>query len=133
MMTVVDTLWLRLHAMLSTFAVKMTAIDPALAREIRRTANEAFFLRGYLALRKSTQGDELTISVDIQTDGQRLVVESDACLDDGSIVADGPSVVVRLSESDQNVETAINDWLHEFEQFLSKNESAVVAALSELA
>ncbi|HWK95336.1 MAG TPA: hypothetical protein VNR39_07925 [Pseudolabrys sp.] len=133
MVTVVDTLWLRLHAMLSAFAVKMTTIDSALVREIRRTANDAFLLRGYLALRKSTQGEELAISVDIQTDGQQLVVESDACLDDGRVVADGPSVVVRLSESDQNVEAALNDWLHEFEQFLLKNESAVVAVLSKLA
>lgn len=133
MMTIVEALWLRLHAMLSVFAEKLAAVDPALVRNLGRTANDAFVLRGFLAFRRSADGAEVAITVDIQNDAQLMVITSDACADDGRVVADGPSAAIRLSESERNVEIALNDWLHEFEQFLLKNESLVVAAVSHLA
>lgn len=132
MTTIVEALWLRLHAMLSAFAEKLAAIDPALAHDLGRTANDAFVLRGFLAFRRSADGGEVAITVDIQNDGQQMIITSDACADDGRVVADGPSAAIRLSESERNVAIALDDWLHEFEKFLLKNESAVAAAASQL-
>lgn len=133
MMTIVEALWLRLHAILSVFAEKLAAVDPALVRDLGRTANDAFVLRGFLAFRRSADGEEVAITVDIQNDGQHMTVTSDVCKDDGRVVVAGPSAAIRLSEPERSVEIAINDWLHEFDQFLLKHESEVVAAVSRLA
>ena len=133
MMTIVDALWLRLHAMLSAFSEKLATVDPAPVRDLGRTANEAFVLRGFLAFRRSANGDEVAITVDIQNDGQQMTITADICIDDGKVVAAGPAAAIRLSESERSVEIALNDWLHEFEQFLLKNESTVVTAVAQLA
>jgi len=131
MMTIVESFWLRLHAVLSVFAEKLAAVHPALVRELGRTANDAFLLRGYLAFKRGADGDELSITVDIQSDGQQITITSDACTDDGRVVAAGPSAAIR-SSSERSVELALDEWLHEFEQFLLKNESAVAEAVSQL-
>lgn len=132
MMTIVEALWCRLHTVLTTFAQKLEVVDPTLSRNLGRTANDAFLLRGYLALRRHADGDEVAITVDVQSRGQQLTVESDACIDGGRIIAVGPSAVISLSESQSNIETALNDWLREFERFLLENESSVVLAVSQL-
>jgi hypothetical protein len=110
------------------FAEKLAAVDPALVRDLGHTANDAYLLRGYLAFRRSSDGDEVAITVDIQNDSQQMTITSDACTDDGRVVAAGPSVALQLSDSERSVEIALSDWLHEFEQFLLKNESAVAAS-----
>ena len=132
MTTIVEAFWLRLHAALLVFAEKLATVDPALVRELGRTANDAFLLRGYLAFRRGADGDELAITVDVQNDGQQIAITSDACTDDGRVVAAGPFAAIRLSETERSVELALNEWLNEFEQFLLKNESAVAKAVLQL-
>jgi hypothetical protein len=133
MMTIVETLWPRLHTALAEFAEKLATIDPALIHNCGRTANDAFLLRGYSAFRRHADGDEVAITVDLRSDHQQLMIESDICTDDGRVVAVGPSAAIPLSEENPNVETTLSDWLCEFEQFLLENESAVAAAVSRLA
>jgi hypothetical protein len=132
-MMMVETLWLRLRTSLSAFAQKLLVADPTLIQELQRTSNDAFLLRGYLAIRRRTDGDEIAITVDVQSDGQQITIVSDACTDAGSVVAPGPSAAIQLSEGEPSVEAALNDWLREFERFLVNSEPAVVAAASHLA
>lgn len=132
MTTIIDVLWLRLHAVLAAFSRKLVAVDPMLISDIGRTANDAFLLRGYLAFKRRATGDEVAITIDVQSDGQQVTIESDACLDDGKVVAVGPAVTIPWADSKVNVEAALEEWLHEFEQFLLENESAVVRATSQL-
>jgi hypothetical protein len=128
----VEALWLRLQPILAAFAGRLSAVDPTLAHNIGRSANDAFLLRAYLALGRRTGGDELAVTVDVQTKGQQLTLESDACTDDGRIVAIGPSVEISLSENQSNVEDTINIWVRDFERFLSESEPALVMAASHL-
>ncbi|HJT43943.1 MAG TPA: hypothetical protein VJ750_10630 [Rhizomicrobium sp.] len=132
MTTIIDVLWLRLHAVLAAFSRKIVAVDPMLISDIGRTANDAFLLRGYLAFKRHATGDEVAITIDVQSDGQQVTIESDACADDGRVVATGPSAAIPLSESKANVEAALEDWRREFERFLLESEPAVVRATSLL-
>ena len=132
MTTIVEALWLRLHAILDVFADRLAAADPTLTRDLGRSANDVFMLRGYLALRRHADGAEVAITIDVRGDDQQLTIESDACTDDGEIIAAGPSTVLPLAESRPKVEAAIGDWLREFERFLMENEQAVVSAASKL-
>jgi hypothetical protein len=133
MPTIVEALWLRLQVILKAFAERLAAADPTLIRDIGCTANDAFLLRGYLALRRSADGDEVSITVDVRNDGEQLALESDACTDDGGIVAAGPSAVIALAGCQSRAEAAIDDWLREFDRFLIENERAVVLAVSKSA
>src|SRR5258706_10139621 len=90
MMTIVEAFWLRLHAVVSLFAEKLAAVDPALVRELGRTPNDTFLLRGHLAFKIGSDGDELAFTVDIQNDGQQITITSDACTDHGRVVVAGP-------------------------------------------
>lgn len=133
MTTIVEALWPRLHATLTGFADRLAAADPTLIRNIGRTANNAFLLRGYLALQRHAGSDEIAITIDVRGDGQNLTFESDACTDSGEVVAVGPSALIPLAEGQTSLEVGIGDWLLEFERFLEENERAVVLAVSGLA
>ncbi|MDP9920983.1 hypothetical protein J2W24_006670 [Variovorax boronicumulans] len=131
-MTLVETLWLRLHAALSAFSEKVAMIDPSLISDLGRTKNAAFPLRAYLAFRRSAGSEEVAITVDVQSDAKRTMIESDACKDDGTVLAPGPSTEIQLSEDEQGVQHALDSWVREFEQFLSDSETEIVAAASRL-
>lgn len=131
-MTIVEILWLRLHAALSAFSERVAMIEPSLISDLRRTKNDAFPLRAYLAFRRSAGNEEVALTVDVQSDDKRMMIESDACKDDGTVLAAGPSTEIQLSENDQGVQRAIDGWVREFEQFLSDSEAKIVAAASRL-
>jgi hypothetical protein len=98
MMTIVETLWLRIHTVLAAFVEKLAAVEPTLIYNCGRTANDAFLFRGYSAFMRHADGDELAITVDVRSDDRQLMIESDVCTDDGRVVAVGPSAAIPLSE-----------------------------------
>jgi hypothetical protein len=122
---IVEMLWSRLQIVLAAFATKLAASDPALCHKLGRTSNESFLLRAYLAFSKRSGGDELAITVDVQSDGQQLAVASDACTDDGRVIAEGPSATIPLSADQMEVEVALSSWLVAFERFLVSGEQAI--------
>jgi hypothetical protein len=132
MTAVAEALWIRLRIIFTALADRLTTVDPTLICDLGRTANEAFLLRGYVALKRHRDGDEIAITVDVQSDGQRLTVESDVCADNGEVIAVGPSISIELSETQSRIDDAVSDWLRDFEQFLRVNETAVVQAASTL-
>ena len=132
MTTAVETLWADVQAVLAGFAVRLTADDPSLRHQLGRTANEAFSLRAYLAFRKSADGDEVAVTVDVQNDGSGLVIASDVCAEDGRVIADGPSAVIPLSGAQTGDEVALASWLSVFEQFLLNSEQKVRTELARL-
>jgi hypothetical protein len=129
---IVEALWLRLHAVLGVFADRLAEADPTLIRDLGRTANDAFLLRGYLALRRHAGGAEVAITIDVRGDDRQLTIESDACTDEGEVIAAGPSAVIPLVDSQPKIEAAIGDWLRAFERFLQEKEPAVATAASKL-
>ena len=127
----IETLWLRLCEILMAVSERLAILSPALIRDIGWTANAALLVRGYLAFKKHSDGDEVAITIDIQSDGKKMTVESDVCTDGGDVISTGPAVTISLSESQSNVDIELR-WLCEFENFLIANESVLVKALAEL-
>ena len=132
MNSIADALWLRLHAILKIFAHRLAATNPRLVSDLGRTANEAFLLRGYLALRRHVADDEIAITIDVQSNGQQLTLESDICTNEGAMIATGPSAVIPLAGGQVSVDAGLHNWLREFEQFLQENERAVASAVSKM-
>jgi hypothetical protein len=59
-----------------------------------------------------------------------ISIESDICLDDGTIVATGPSASVRDSAPD--CEAAISAWWKQFDEFLIASEHSVLNTVEEM-
>jgi len=131
-MTLVEGLWHHLEKVLATFASRLTRDNPTLIVELGRSSNEAFLLRGYLALRGQPGGDELAVNVDVQDNGGQLTLECDICAEDGRIVAAGPSAAISLSVGQPTVESGLASWMTQFERFLEQNESSVARGAAEL-
>ncbi|MNX95333.1 hypothetical protein D3C86_1276040 [compost metagenome] len=125
----IEALWLRLHTTLPTLAEKIVMSDSSVIRDVGRTSNGAFLLRAYLAFRRSVDGEELAITVDIRGDDKQMAIESDVCKEDGTVLVIGPLAKIQWTES---VQPALDDWMREFEQFLSKSEAEIAAAVSRL-
>jgi hypothetical protein len=132
MTAVAEAIWLRLHVVLTAFADQLAAADSALISDLGRSANDTFLLRAYLSFRRHNDGNEVAITVDVQSKGQQLTIESDACSDDGKVIASGPSAAIPLSTIPSNVDSAIDDWLCEFDRWLLVSELAIAKAASRL-
>jgi hypothetical protein len=117
------------------FATRIQGHMPSVQIDVGHYSNDAFMLRSYVSIRADNDGDELAMTVDIRTlpaidAGTTISIESDICMDDGTIVAAGPSAV--FGDSALNSEVHISAWCKEFDAFLRKSEHRVVNALEEI-
>lgn len=128
----VEEFWFRLRGLLDVFARKVVAADPTLVCDTGHTSNAAFLLRAYFAFRRQSDGDEISFTVDVRNTAQRLSIDSDVCTADGALLASGPVIEIDLREPQATFDAALDNWVREFEQFLSKNESMLAKAISQL-
>jgi hypothetical protein len=89
-------------------------------------------MTAYASFLKDRQGDGLAVTVSVRGDECVLVVESDICLDDGTILAEGPSVTLSLLKEPGKVDGLVDQWLKSFDRFLLDKERQVVAAALNL-
>ena len=125
-------LWVKIQRLLEAFAEKITQIDPSLISKVGNTTNDAFFVSGYLSFIRHADGDEIAISIDAQTNGEQLTIDSDVCADNGQIIAQGPTAKISLSDNQPNLKAALDDWLDEFGRFLQNVEPTVIKNISKI-
>lgn len=123
-----DVLWMRLQEVMANFSVRLSNEDSELRCSIVRLRNEAFPLRGYLAFQKHSN-DEVAIFVDMQCDEFEASISSDVSLEDGFVIADGPSLSVPLVVSKVEFELEIECWIKNFGKFLEFNEVVIRSAV----
>jgi hypothetical protein len=114
------------------FAKRLQGCMPTILCDVGHYSNEAFLLRSFVSLRSNDQSDELAMSVDItaceQSDSSTTIsVESDLCLEDGTVVATGPSG--KFDASSPEVEREIASWNKAFEDFLTESEVEAIKIL----
>lgn len=127
-----EILWELLHPILDEFGKKVTNSDPSVVYDVGSSSNDAFLLRGYVAVRKSAKGEELAVTVDAVVAADVIAVSSDACLDSGEVLAEGPAVNVSSIETLSSWKGAMADWSIEFQDFLLRIEPIVKARIAEL-
>lgn len=127
-----EILWGSLRPLLNAFAEQIAAADPAVSYYVESTSNASFLLRGYASLRKAAAGEEIAVMVDAAFGNGVIFLSSDACMDDGELLAQGPAASVQLSGLSSASEAPLAQWLGSFKDFLSTIEATVrerVAAL----
>lgn len=115
----------------AAFFTRMRRYYPSLICDVGHYSNEAFLLRSFVSLRCDNQADELALAIDVtvlstsDTDAV-LSVECDVCLDNGTIVATGPSR--ELVTSSPTFEQDVLSWGKEFDAFISESKTKVADA-----
>jgi hypothetical protein len=117
------------------FAKRMQGFVPSILCNVGHYSTEAFLLRSFVSLRADNAGDELAMTVDITTQSasdtsSTVLIESDICLDDGTIVAPGPSATFDASSRD--FEADLSSWSKEFDAFLNASEVDATTVLHEM-
>lgn len=132
MNAIAESLMPRLRPILVSFADTILGANPTLTYDLGGTENDAFLLRAYLSFRMHDDGDEVAVTVDVNTDADTLNVVSDVCGDDGLVIAVGPATTEPWRQGQPIPDDALRNWLTQFERFLRSNERVVVRAAAIL-
>lgn len=115
----------------ATFAERIQFSVPSIICEVGQYPNEAFLLRSFVSLRAENNGDELALTVDItRPTNDKISVESDVSMDDGTIIATGPAIELSCASPDAS-ELALL-WSRNFDEFLEKSTPELVRVLSDM-
>lgn len=124
--TLVERLWYEAHPLLVASSERLTTADPNLITSIERYSNDAFLMRGYVTFCKSPYGDEIAIGIDIQSDNEQMSIVSDVCMDNGEIIAEGPTAIISTSGDELSTKRSMDEWLEKFTRFLDENEPTIL-------
>lgn len=124
----INIFWKKIQYFLSEFNAEINKSINNVISKISYNSNETFPLNGHLSLAKSIDSKELAIVINAHLIGDTLNITSDACMEDGRIIAEGPSLQISASTfSMKNI--VISSWLHEFSSFLDKEKERITAEL----
>jgi hypothetical protein len=122
-------LWHSLQPLLDAFVTKVTSSIPGTVCEISNFSSEAFLLRAYATLKKTTDGEEVAITVDAIVKDYVVTLAADACMDSGEVLAEGPVTSLLLSDLS---EESIAQWINKFKEFLKFVEPIIITRTSRL-
>lgn len=122
---IVEYLWGEIDPLLYRFASGLAPSESNVKFTIERRMNEAFLLRGYVSFRRTDVDNEVAILVDVLLKGDQIHLSADACMEDGEIIADGPTEYVVPSIISEFDETLFSEWLKRFGEFLVHIEVVV--------
>lgn len=117
------------------FASRMRRDFPSLLCDVGHYSNEAFLLRSFVGLRADNQGDELALTIDVairppSVYGIDLTIESDLCLEDGTIVATGPAA--KFDSASPTFVLDVLGWGEAFDVFVAESQKKLSLALAAI-
>lgn len=128
----IDNLWQKLQGAFEPLIALIMPLDKNLTHAISRSNNDAFPIRANLSFMKSRDSEEIAITVDVRIKGDQLMIESDISSDDGRIIAEGPSAVLKPVNGYDISDTELKRWVGEFETFLNNNQEVLKAEILKL-
>lgn len=131
--TLIDEFWKKLEGVLQLLAAQLLTGHTGFKFHIGNSSNNVFPLRAYLTILRSNDGDELSVTVDIKSLGDGLLIESDVVGEEGVIIAEGPSLELRGDLADASVQVKIDEWFESFERLFIEKSNDVITAIENLA
>lgn len=128
----VKSFWKKLESALQLLAAQLLAGHAGFKFHIGCSSNSVFLLRAYLTILRSNEGDELSITVDIKSQENGLLIGSDVVGEDGVIVADGPSLELHGDLSDQAIEERVGEWFKSFDRLFVEKSADIEIAIKRL-
>jgi hypothetical protein len=128
----VEEFWKKLEGNLQLLAAQLLAGHEVHRFQIGNSRNSAFPLRAFLTILKSNDGDELSITVDIKSIKDGLLIESDVVGEEGIVIADGPSLELHGDLSSSAVQVKVDEWFASFDRLFIDRSSDVDNAIKSL-
>jgi hypothetical protein len=109
---------------MNAFAQRVSASVPSIICNVDWYPTDAYFLRSFVSLRTDDDGDELALTVNITrlAPDNTVSIESGICMEDGTVVASGPSTTLRHVRN-------LAAWMNQFDEFLQESEPHVIKLL----
>lgn len=124
--------WEKTRSILEPLAEEVSQRMPAATLRFYQSENDAFWLRGYLSIMVSAQGDELAVVVSGQRSNGGIILTSDISMDDGETLGEGPTASIPLSELSRLTDGPTEQWLIQFSKFLEEMRPAIFDRVRKL-
>lgn len=86
------------------------------------SANNTFAFRAYLSIMKNVQRDEIAVIVNIRHYPDRISIQSDICMDNGTVISVGPfAEIVKTKEYSDQYKKA-DEWINSLKFFLDEHK-----------
>jgi len=94
-----------------------------------QSENDNFPYRGFLSFTKANSENELALTVSVKTIDIGEIIKSDVCLDDGRLIADGPSAMLSNSNKVEIKSSILSDWVSKYRLFVSESKEDIIAEI----
>ena len=122
----------QLENLLNKFAKELVKDDHSFKYVVGNSTNDAFLLRLYLSFQKKSCEEEVVVSIDIQNQNDLIVINSDACADDGSFIVENIAVSIPANAEPIIFDAFLREWSITFEDFLINSSSKIKRAVEAM-
>jgi len=127
-----DTVWENLGVVFRWLVEQVTQVNAVAWSSSGRTSTDVFPFGAYLSFSRSGEPgvEDLVISLDCKRVGEELVLSSDIAAGDGYVLADGPTVRIRLGDAIGDAPPEVSAWVDSVADFIRSHQRLVCARLS---
>lgn len=125
-----EEVWGLISETFRLIAASVSARYPEMSWSSGHSDNKAFPFRAYAAFNQGSQGSEdVVVSVDFHRSEDRLRYSADIGRDDGTVLADGPTGIIDVSEGFASARAEIEAAVGSIVRFLKASEQVVDDAI----
>ena len=103
--------------------------EPLVSVNAGQSKNDNFPYRGFLSFTKASSENELALTVNVKTLDSGELIKSDVCLDDGRLIADGPSVLLSNRNKVEINSSILSDWASKYRLFVSESKEDIIVEI----
>ena len=129
---IIEDFWKRLRGVLELLALRIATLDSSLTHSIGKSSNSAFPLKAYLTFLKSSDGEEISVIVDLKKCEGGHLIEADIIGEDGKIIADGPTLKLPSVLDKRSIQNEIDGWFLKFEDVVADKSGSLKDAISRM-
>jgi hypothetical protein len=131
--TVWDDAWEILSDRFRRIASSLMKAHPTMTWSCGHSDNESFPFRAYASFSgRGRQETDVVISVDVLRRDDGLQFSSDLALEDGQILADGPSGVLQLTADTARLRMRIEETISQIADFILSSEAVIDREIREV-
>jgi hypothetical protein len=126
-----EEIWDILNEAFRSIATSLSASHPEMSWSSGHSDNRAFPFRAYAAFNDGSQGSEdVVLSIDFHRSEEQLRFSSDIGCDDGTVLADGPSGAIDVSEGIASAKAEIEAAVGNILSFVNGSENVISDAIN---
>lgn len=128
----INIFWAKLEPVLQSLVVGLRSRHMGLEFHVGNSSNSVYPLRAFISILNHSEGEELSITVDVKSIKNGFLIKSDVVVEEGVIIADGPSLVLTRDFPDYSVELKVDKWFKSFDSVFVDRQLDIDCAIRNL-